>query len=196
MAPAFKHRLTLLRAAAAIEAEEIMSDTPVADQRPQRAAPMAGLHFYIPGNPQVALGLAVNHLMTKPAFANLRFGEWSRILVGQINRRHYAFVIDSERRVVGFAGWGLTTRDKAEAWVEGKCVLTYQDSLAGECLVFNCWSADNLRVHRFMVDEARRRFVDRQTMYFKRVYEDGTSRPVRLNVNEFVDRHIKRKSSG
>jgi hemolysin-activating ACP:hemolysin acyltransferase len=185
-----------LRAAAAIEAEEIMLDTPVADQTPLRAAPIAGLHFYSPGNPQVALGLAVNHLMNKPAFANLRFGEWSRILVGQINRRHYAFVIDSERRLVGFAGWGLTTRDKAEDWVEGRCALTYQDSLAGECLVFNCWSADNLRVHRFMVDEARKRFFDKQTMYFKRVYKDGTSRPVRLNVNKFVDQHIKRKSGG
>jgi hypothetical protein len=40
-----------------------------------------------PDNPYVALGLAVSHLMTKPAFATLRFGEWSRILVGQINRK-------------------------------------------------------------------------------------------------------------
>ena len=38
--------------------------------------------------PAVALGLAVNHLMTKPAFAQLSFGDWSRILVGQINRKH------------------------------------------------------------------------------------------------------------
>ena len=42
----------------------------------------------------MALGLAVSHLMTKPAFANLRFGDWSRVLVGQINRKHYAFVVD------------------------------------------------------------------------------------------------------
>lgn len=172
-----------------------MSETFVADQRPQRAAPMAVYQVYIPENPQLALGLAVNHLMTKPAFANLRFGEWSRILVGQINRHHYAFAIDAQRQIVGFAGWALTTRDKAEAWVENKRALTYQDSLAGECLVFNCWSADNFRVHRFMVDEARKLIVDKETMYFKRYYADGTTRPVRLNVNEFVDDHIERKSA-
>jgi hemolysin-activating ACP:hemolysin acyltransferase len=171
-----------------------MSEMLTADQGPQWAAPVAGYQVYIPENPQFALGLAVNHLMTKPAFANLRFGEWSRILVGQINRRHYAFAIDAKRNVVGFAGWALTTRDKAEAWVEGRRPLTYEDSLAGECLLFNCWSADNFRVHRFMVDEARKLIVDKETMYFKRYYKDGTSRPVRLNVNEFVDDHIERKS--
>lgn len=171
-----------------------MSENLMADQAPQRPAPMAGYQVYIPENPQFALGLAVSHLMTKPAFANLRFGEWSRILVGQINRRHYAFAVDPARRVVGFAGWALTTREKAEGWVEGTRPLNYEESLAGECLVFNCWSADNFRVHRFMVDEARKLIADKETMYFKRYYKDGTSRPVRLNVNEFVDDHIKRKS--
>lgn len=170
-----------------------MAETLTADNRPQRAAPMAEFQIWIPEKPEYALGLAVNHLMTKPAFANLRFGEWSRVLVGQINRRHFAFAVDSERRVVGFAGWALTTREKAEAWVEGKRPLSYQDSLAGECLVFNCWSAENFKVHRFMVDEARKLIVDKETMYFKRYYKDGTSRPVRLNVNEFVDDHIERK---
>jgi hemolysin-activating ACP:hemolysin acyltransferase len=179
--------------------EECMSDNLMADQRPQRAAPMAGYQVYIPENPQFALGLAVSHLMTKPAFANLKFGEWSRILVGQINRRHYAFAVqpgpgEPARRVVGFAGWALTTREKAEGWVEGRRPLSYEDSLAGECLLFNCWSADNFRVHRFMVDEARKLISGKETMYFKRYYKDGTSRPVRLNVNEFVDDHIRRKS--
>jgi hemolysin-activating ACP:hemolysin acyltransferase len=175
-----------------------MSDTMAAQQMPKNAAAAGGFQIYIPENPQFSLGLAVNHLMTKPAFANLKFGEWSRILVGQINRRHYAFAIqpgaaEPARRVVGFAGWALTTRDKAEAWVEGRRPLSFEDSLAGECLLFNCWSADNFRVHRFMVDEARKLIVDKETMYFKRYYKDGTSRPVRLNVNEFVDDHIERK---
>jgi hemolysin-activating ACP:hemolysin acyltransferase len=171
-----------------------MSSEEHVGQRPQSAAPRANFLIYIPENPQLALGLAVSHLMTKPAFANLQFGEWSRILVGQINRRHFAFAVDLERRVVGFAGWALATRDKAEAWVEGRSALSYQDSLHGECLLFNCWSADNFKVHRFMVDEARKLIVDKETMYFKRYYKDGTSRPVRLNVNEFVDDHIARKT--
>lgn len=171
-----------------------MSGTFVVDQASPAVLSNAEYKIYIPENPQFALGLAVNHLMTKPAFANLQFGDWSRILVGQINRRHYAFAIDKKKHVVGFAGWALTTRDKAEAWVENKRALTYQDSVEGECLVFNCWSAENFHVHRFMVDEARKLILDKETMYFKRYYKDGTSRPVRLNVNEFVGEHIERRS--
>lgn len=171
-----------------------MSDTQLADNGLLRVTPKAEFQIFIPEKPEYALGLAVNHLMTKPAFANLRFGDWSRVLVGQINRRHYAFAIDSQRRIMGFAGWALTSREKAEAWVEGVRPLSYQDSLAGECLVFNCWSAENFRAHRFMVDEARKLIADKETMYFKRYYKDGTSRPVRLNVNDFVNDHIERKS--
>ena len=57
---------------------------PATDTKSTAARPE--LRVFRPDNPYVALGLAVNHLMTKPAFAALRFGEWSRILVGQINR--------------------------------------------------------------------------------------------------------------
>src|SRR5437588_56742 len=81
-----------------------------------------------------------------PAVASLPFGEWSRVLVGQIHRGHYVFVIDGAKRVQGSAGWGLVTRDKAEAWVECRYNLTYQDCLAGDCIVFNAWVADSTRV--------------------------------------------------
>jgi hemolysin-activating ACP:hemolysin acyltransferase len=161
--------------------------TPTAQDSPFR--------LFRPSKPAMALGLAVNHLMTKPAFANLRFGEWSRILVGQINRGHYCFAVDGRNKIVGFAGWALTSRDKAEAWVEGRRGLSYEDSLTGECLVFNAWSADNLRVHRFMVDEARKLIRDKETLYFKRYYADGSTRPVRLNVNDFVASHIARRTA-
>jgi hemolysin-activating ACP:hemolysin acyltransferase len=149
--------------------------------------------LYRPDKPAMALGLAVNHLMTKPAFANLRFGDWARILAGQINRGHYCFAIDQSNKIVGFAGWALATREKAEAWVEGRAGLSFADSREGECLVFNAWAADNFKVHRFMVDEARKIIRDKQTLYFKRYYADGSTRPVRLNVNDFVVRHIERR---
>lgn len=158
------------------------------------AGPAAGaLRLVRAESPAVALGLAVSYLMTKPAFARLRFGDWSRILVGQINRRHYYFVGDGSREIQGFVGWALATREKAEAWVEGRRGLSYDDSREGECLVFNAWVANNLRVHRFMVDEMRKIGKDLETLYFKRHYPDGTTRPVRLNVNEFVARHIAAK---
>lgn len=158
-------------------------------------APAPVLRLFRPDKPAAALGLAVSHLMLKPAFANLRFGEWSRILVGQINRGHYCFAIDESGQIQGFVGWALTNRDKAEAWVEGRGILSYDDSLAGDCLVFNAWSANSTRVHRFLVDEARKLISDKQTLYFKRYYPNGTARPVRLTVNDFVDGHIKRAAT-
>src|SRR5262245_8647529 len=82
--------------------------------------PRSDLRVFRPDNPYVALGLAVSHLMTKPAFAALKFGDWSRILVGQINRKHFCFVVDGKNQVQGFMGWALTSRDRAEAWVEGR----------------------------------------------------------------------------
>ena len=160
------------------------------------AAPEAAeLQLFRPADPTVALGLAVNYLMVKPAFAQLRFGDWSRILVGQINRDHYRFFIDGDRRIQGFVGWALATRDKAEAWVEGRRPLSHADSKTGECLVFNAWAANSDLVHGFMVDEARKIIVDKETVYFKRYYKDGRIRPVRLNVNDFVVDHIARKTS-
>ena len=152
--------------------------------------------LYQPRQPALALGLATHYLMTKPAFANLKFGEWSRVLTGQINRRHFCFAIDAANRIVGFAGWAATTRDKAEAWLESSAPLSNADSIAGDCLIFNAWSADSLAVHRFMVDEARKLIRDKETLYFRRFYADGTFRSVRLNVNDFVGSHIARRGAG
>jgi hemolysin-activating ACP:hemolysin acyltransferase len=160
------------------------------------AAPRPAFRTFRPDKPATALGLAVSFLMTRPAFANLKFGEWSRILVGQINRNHYAFVLDDKGRVAGFAGWALTTRELAELWVEGKRDISYEESLKGECMLFNAWCASSFRAHRFMVDEARKIIVGKETLYFKRHYPDGHTRPVRLNVNEFVAGHIDRKLLG
>src|SRR6476661_7178952 len=88
------------------------------------AAP-AALRIFRPAKPSAALGLAVSHLMVKPAFASLKFGDWSRILVGQINRGHYRFAIDADNRVQGFMGWALASREHAEAWVEGRRGLSF-----------------------------------------------------------------------
>ena len=94
-------------------------------------APRPDLKLFRPQSPFMALGLAVNHLMTKPAFAKLRFGDWSRILVGQINRKHYCFAVDSKNQIQGFMGWALTSKEKAEAWVEGRGALSFADNARG-----------------------------------------------------------------
>ena len=156
------------------------------------AAPPPGLRVMRPDNPYVALGLAVNFLMTKPAFAQLRFGEWSRILVGQINRKHFCLVVDGTNQVQGLLGWALTTRDKAEAWVEGRGELSFEDSKAGDCILFNAWASSSGEVNRVLLHEARKVAHGGQTIYFKRHYKDGSTRPVRLSVTEFIGQHLER----
>ena len=155
----------------------------------------APLRLFRPRDPDAALGMAAKYLMSKPAFANLRFGGWTSILVGQIHRGHYYFVVDGDNRVRGFVGWALATREMAEAWVEGRRALSFEDALQGDCLVFNAWSADSTKVHRFLVDEGRKIVGGKQTLYFKRYYKDGRTRPVRLNVNDFVTAHIRQQAS-
>lgn len=94
---------------------------PLHDETPVvPAEPREKLRVFRTKDPYIALGLAVSHLMTKPAFAKLPFGDWSRILTGQINRKHYYFAVDSKNQIQGFIGWALTSKEKAEAWVEGR----------------------------------------------------------------------------
>jgi hemolysin-activating ACP:hemolysin acyltransferase len=142
----------------------------------------------------VALGLAVNHLMGRPAFATLRFGDWSRVLVGQVNRRHYYLAIDEANQVQGFLGWALTTRDKAEEWIAGRSALSYEDSRDGDCLIINAWAANSSEAGRLLRDAARRIGLGKQAVYFKRHCKDGNLRPMRLSPNSFVEQHLKRKA--
>jgi hemolysin-activating ACP:hemolysin acyltransferase len=141
--------------------------------------------------PAAALGLAVAHLMTRPAFARLPFGAWSKVLVGQINRGHYFLMYDGPK-VVGFAGWALTTEAKAEDWLMDRADFSFADSTAGDTLVVNCWSAATTEIHRAMVDAYRPIIAPYRQLYFKRFYEDGAIRKVRLPVNRFVGGHVAR----
>ena len=159
-------------------------------------APREQLRVFRAKDPYMALGLAVSHLMTKPAFANLRFGDWSRILTGQINRKHYYFAVDSRNQIQGFMGWAVTSKEKAEAWVEGRGAVSFADSQDGDCLIFNAWAANTPEVNRFLVSQAREIMQGKDTVYFKRHYKDGSTRPVRLRVNDFVARHLTRQKGG
>jgi hemolysin-activating ACP:hemolysin acyltransferase len=140
--------------------------------------------------PVVALGLSVSYLMTKPAFAKLRFGDWSRILVGQINRGHYRLVIEAKDEVQGFMGWAFTSREKAEQWVQGRHALGHDESVGGDCVILNAWAANSAEVNRFMRVEGRKMLATYgvKTIFAKRYYPDGTVRPLRLAVSDFVGR--------
>lgn len=141
-----------------------------------------------------ALGMAVNYLMTDPVFARLPFGQWSRVLVGQINRGHYLFAMEGEK-VVGFVGWALTTKEKAEAWLTENRDIGFADSMAGEIVLLNVWKADGDAANRVLVEAVRRVISDREMVYAKRFYRDGRLRPVRLPVSRFVPGHVSRSEA-
>ena len=145
-----------------------------------------------PDNAAASLGLSVEYLRKKPAFAKLAFGEWSQVLVGQINRGHFLFVLDSDRRICGFLGWAFTHEALAEAWVEGRSGLTNEQCREGDCVILNAWAADNPRANRFIVNAGRKLFENRRTLYFKRHYPDGRVRPMRLAVTDFCASHLAR----
>ncbi|HZO47106.1 MAG TPA: toxin-activating lysine-acyltransferase [Xanthobacteraceae bacterium] len=147
-----------------------------------------------PDSPAAALGRAVSYLMTKPAFAKLQFGDWSRILVGQINRKHFCFAVDGAGQVLGFMGWALASEEHAKAWAKGRRALTFEESLRGDCMVVNAFAAESNAVTRFLVDEARRIAAEKTAIYFKRHYKDGKARAVRLPINAFVGSHVARNS--
>jgi hypothetical protein len=56
------------------------------------------------------------------------------------------FVVDDQNQVQGFLGWALTSKEKAEAWVEGRGGLSFEDSREGDCLIFNAWAASSLKI--------------------------------------------------
>jgi hemolysin-activating ACP:hemolysin acyltransferase len=158
------------------------------------ARPLPALRIAKPANAAAALGLAVSHLMVKPAFAALKFGDWSRILVGQVNRGHYCFAMDGRNQVQGFMGWALASQDHAQAWAEGRRGLAFEDCVDGDCMVINAWSANSNNVTRFLLAEARRLACDKAAVYFKRHYKDGSTRPARVAVNSFMRSHIERSA--
>ena len=142
-------------------------------------------------NRALALGLAVEHLMTKPAFARLPFGHWARILTGQIRRGQYFFVV-AQNRVVGFCGWALASQAEAEAWISGRPEAAQIRGETGDCIVLNAWSADDATAHRVLLDELRIRGRSKSVLYAKREYKDGRTPPLRLKLDSAVDRHAER----
>ena len=153
------------------------------------ATPIPSFALWRPEDRRVSLAAAVEYLSQKPAFARLPFGEWSRVLVFQIDRGHALFVVDVDRRARGFIGWALAERIRAEEWVAGRSALNSEECRSGDAVILNAWVADSEPANRFLIDAARRIFADKGAVYFKRMYPDGRVRPARLvlKASRFMD---------
>jgi hemolysin-activating ACP:hemolysin acyltransferase len=140
-------------------------------------------------NPAAALGVAASYLMTRPAFARLTFGHWTRVLAGQVNRGHYVLVYE-DGDVVGFAGWALASAEGAQAWLDGGADSTAEDGRTGDCIVVSAWAASTPEAHRVLVDHVRRVAAGKRAVYARRTYRDRRSRPVRLRVNQLAQHEL------
>jgi hemolysin-activating ACP:hemolysin acyltransferase len=142
-----------------------------------------------------ALGLAVSLMMADQSFGRLPFGHWSRVLAGQIRRKHYLFAFDG-KEVTGFLGWCLTDEEHAEKWLHQRGDISFDAAQDGDCVLINAWMAKTGRTNRFLLDQVRHVIKDRRFVYFKRFYKDGRMRPMKLSVNDFVSGHIEAKTRG
>jgi tetratricopeptide (TPR) repeat protein len=161
---------------------------------PSSAADGIRLSAWKPNDNSASLGLAVEFLSKMPAFAKLQFGEWSQVLFYQVTRGHFFFVVDQDRRVRGFLGWALTERALAEQWVEGRAGLRNDQCREGDYVIINAFAAETDDANHFIVDTMRGLFASKRSLYFKRHYPDGRTRPARLSVNDFVSRHLARSA--
>ena len=79
--------------------------------------------------------------------------------------------------------------------MEGRGAIAGEDANQGDCVIFNAWSSNGSAVNRVLLDAARQVMKGNDMMYWKRYYKDGTTRPVRMRVNDFVAEHLARNSS-
>jgi hypothetical protein len=136
--------------------------------------------------------MTADFLMTKPAFANLPFGQWSEVLAGQIKRNHYLFAVDGANRAqcpglgVGVPGQDRGV-DRRSRWPGLRRLPRRQ------LRRFQYLDANRNTVHRFPLDQARKIMRGRTMVNGKRHDGDGVLRPVRPSVNAFVNSHVARK---
>lgn len=133
-----------------------------------------------PADPATALGMAVEFLMQQPVFARLPFGEWAQVLVGQVNRGHFFFAVDEQRRVHGMFGWALTSEATAEAWVTGRGDLRNEDCRDGDCVIINVLATDSPDADRVLAEEGIKALAGKRLFFAKRYYRNGRTRPVRM----------------
>lgn len=129
--------------------------------------------------PHVALGMAAVLTSKHEAFAREGFGSWLRILVGQVNRDQYRFVLRG-RKPVGFVDWFRTDRQQAERWLaeEGPALARSE----GDCVVVNAVQADDAEVLAYVSGSIPRLEAPPFVLYAKRSYPDGRVRKLRLQV--------------
>jgi hemolysin-activating ACP:hemolysin acyltransferase len=135
-------------------------------------------------NPFAACGRTVSYLMNIPNLARLPFGQLTKLVVGQINRGHYFFVVDPSSVTCGYCGWTQATHAQADAWLEKNVEVASEHALDGPVCVINLWQASSAKANTVII-AALRTMLNPSTelVVAKRFYPNGDIRPVRLPIS-------------
>ena len=118
--------------------------------------------------PMDALALMVQLSLQAPAFASQRFGTWSRVLIGQVNRGDYVILL-LNGRPVGFAGWFPAFMADAETWIEGNTDIPPAPPGQGDCAVMNAFMAPSADGSRYLREAFLSQIPALKWVYAKRV---------------------------
>ena len=148
---------------------------------PSPPAPAPRLQAVTLPSPDAALAVLVQLSLQAPAFAGQRFGTWARVLIGQVNRRHYLILLQ-DGRPAGFGGWFPARRAEAEAeaWLLHNADIPVAPEPEADCAVVNAFMAPSPQAGRVLRDAMLDRGRGFGTLYGKRVLPDGRRRLVRL----------------
>lgn len=142
------------------------------------APPQGDLALFRLRSPQLALATLVQLSAGAPAFASQRFGIWTRVLIGQVNRGDY-LILAQAGRPVGFAGWFAARKADAEAWLEHEADIPVAPPGEADCAVMNAFMAPSPEAARYLREGFLRQIPTLATIYAKRV-KDGKRRLARV----------------
>ena len=152
-------------------------------EAPQKVGTHVGLRAIREKNPFAACGRTVSYLMNVQNLARLPFGQLSKLIVGQINRRHYFFVVDASGAICGYCGWTQATHEQAEAWLARNEDVSGENMLDGPVCVINLWQASSPKANAVIIGSLRALLhPSTELVVAKRFYPGGAIRPVRIPI--------------
>ncbi|TFF22004.1 hypothetical protein E3C22_15255 [Jiella endophytica] len=135
-------------------------------------------------NRHAAVGRALAYCMTDDVFGQMPLRAIARLIIGQVNRSQYFFLME-DGVVHGYCGWMRCTAADGEAWVTGRQPEPHPVP-DGEACIVNMWKSSGPEVNAAISRELRRRLADATHLYARRFYADGRIRPVRITAPRFA----------
>jgi hemolysin-activating ACP:hemolysin acyltransferase len=101
------------------------------------------MHCRVYHDPDLALGVACRYLRTKEPFRSYGFGGHTDLLLGQILRGHFSFIVDGDV-IVGYVGWALCSEEVASDWMGGLRLPSYGECQSGDVLAIATFATNSL----------------------------------------------------